>query len=922
MKLLRIYIVLAVSALSVFSVPAAAQDSDPVRFSFDFRGESLETVLDRIAREAEIDLVYDPDIIRGAEVYQRVQNLEIRDLLRSVLSAHGLDFLTLSSGTIVIVTVAAEDPAYGVFTGKVVDGRTGHPLPGATVMLADASGGTSTGQSGNFAISRLISGEYTIIFSYVGYEAVTKSVRIPPNERIQETVSLQPKQLTVAPVIVESHRPGVFGSYSNSNPNNGETLEAEAMMSSPIRDLSLVPGVQHGLPMNGIQLQGSQQSENRLLLDGAPVYNPHSIGKMFSAFSPHAIGRVTLNRAGFGASEASSLSGAVDLSHDLGAVGNRGATLQADPLAINLRGDYSFDLGDESSLQVMSAFRNSYWDTYRDPVLRESLRSWDQIDPLILNQTEAIETDAALYSPVDHDSELNFYDAHFASRLTINSFNELYASFYASENELNTAVLNRSIPDVNVVPFLYAAEQYQWKNRVGQISWNSLLSPRINFRTKMSYSYGSFSHSSDIRTTNAPIWFTTTLDRASFSHEIGGSGSFTELPGSIEGNNIHHFRAGSDLTYSFSSNFEVETGLHLDHVRSGVDVEEGNYLPTFSNVKSSMVSSHLTGNYRFGSFWHLSLGSRLTYLDGNQTVYAEPRISVQYDKAESRIGYWSARISGGLYRQFINEYSITNTGASAVVPGFSIWSHAGNEEIPKAYHLAGSWYLAPSENSTLRLEAYYKWQPVTNITSYRNLLTGEDLDRSEVSAFAESTEMRALGGSIRANRSVANDRISLMGGYDYSFTRVDMTSQFGKTVPAPWSDPHRVQFRMMWRVLSDLKASVRWQGIYGRTWAYREAYYNYLQLAEPINAEGFDFSSPEQDFLSPFSQVDFSLVYSPSAGRADMELRLDLVNILNRKNELEKNLVPVFENGSVTRYRTGERTMPGFYPSVSLQISF
>lgn len=906
----------------VCSFSAMAQHSGSDTYSFEFRGEPLERVLDTIARDTGIDLVYDPDLVRGAVVYKRITQANLKRLLQLVLADHSLDYLTLSSGTIVIVRMASENPAFGVLSGRVVDQRTGEPLPGATVMLADASGGTSTGRAGNFSLPGLMSGEHTITFSYVGYQAVTRTVRIPPNNQIRETIRLRPEQVAVAPIVIESHRPQFFAGYSDSFQSETEGNESASEMTSPIRDLSLIPGVQHGLPMNGIQLQGGQESEHSLLLDGTPVYNPFSIGKMFSAFSPHAIGQVTLHRAGFGAAEGSRLAGAIDLSHELPANGYKGGTFQADPLSINMKGDLSFQFDDESSFALMSAFRTNYWDTYSDPVLERSLREWDRIDPLVINRTVDMEGDAAFYLPMEHRSELDFYDLHIASRYRFNTFNEISASVYSSENDLGTAVLNRAIPEASTEPFLFATERYSWKNRVGQISWNSLLTPRIDLNTRLSYSFGSFRHGSDIGTQYSPVFQNRFL---SFSPGLieADQSSAIELPTAIEGNRIHHLIAGTDLSYSFSSAIHLKTGLQFERVTSGVDVEEGNFLPTFANVKSSMISSYLTGDYRFGNYWHLSVGSRFTYLNENSTLYGEPRVSVQFDNPDSEIGYWSAKLSGGLYRQFINEYSITNTGASAVVPSFSIWSHAGSADIPKAYHLAGSWYAAFSEESTLRVEAFYKWKPVTNITSYSNLITGAELDRAEVSAFAESTEMTALGGSIRVSRSFLNGRYSVLAGYDYSFTRLNMESQFGKTVPAPWSEPHRAQFRAMWRFASDVTVAGKWQGIWGRKWAYRESYYNFLQVVEePAAISQFQFGSPEKDRLRPFSQVDLSLIYKPSAGRTDLEMRLDFINILNRKNPLDQNLLPVIDDGKITGYETSERTMPGFYPSVSVQVKF
>ncbi|CAN5238686.1 carboxypeptidase-like regulatory domain-containing protein [soil metagenome] len=903
----------------VCPVEVLAQHPSGETFSYEFRGEPLDMVLDRVARDTGTDLVYDPLLVSGAEVYKRLNNQTVQGILRMVLTEHGLDYLTLSSGTIVIVRVAAEDPAYGTFSGTIVDSRTGEPLPGATIMLADASGGTSAGRTGNFSMSRLMNGEHTITFSYIGYEAVTKTVRIPPNEQVRERIELRPKSITVLPVVVEAHRPEVR-SGGNQSDQSGD-WQAVGLMKSPIRDLSLFPGVQHGLPMGGLHLQGGQQSEHRMQLDGAPVYNPYSIGQMFSSFSPQAIGRATLHQAGFGAVEGSRIAGVIDLSHEMPPQGYKGATLQADPLSVNVRGDLSFELEDDASFSIMSALRTNYWDTYKDPVLERTLREWDRIDPLIINQTAGLEADALFYTPADHQSEVDFYDLHVASQYRFNPFQKISASYYSSQNRLGTAVLNRAIPGIDSAPYLYAAEQYNWKNRVGQISWSNLLTPRTDINTQFSYSYGSFRHGSETGTGTYSI-FPGSLTAISADAFESSRGVVIELPSQIEGNSIGHFIAKTDVSYSFNSTLDFMIGVQFERISSSVDMDEGNYLPTFANVKSSMISSHLTGNYRFGNYWHLSIGSRFTWLNENISIYAEPRASIQYDRPDSRIGYWSARLSGGLYRQFVNEYNITNTGASAVVPSFSIWSHAGTTDIPKAYHLNGSWYAEFSEESSIRLEAFYKWQPVTNITSYRNLISGDELNRSEVNAFAESAEMTALGAGIRVNQSVFDSRVTLMAGYDYSFTRLDLSSQFDKTVPAPWNEPHRAQFRILWHLLTDLTLAGKWQGTWGRRWAFRDSYYNFLQVANPQIASQHQFGNPETDRLGAFSQADISVIYQPSMGQADLELRLDFVNILNRRNPLDRSLLPVIRDGEIVRYETTERTMPGFYPTISVQLKF
>lgn len=181
--------------------------------------------------------------------------------------------------------------------------------------------------------------------------------------------------------------------------------------------------------------------------------------------------------------------------------------------------------------------------------------------------------------------------------------------------------------------------------------------------------------------------------------------------------------------------------------------------------------------------------------------------------------------------------------------------------------------------------------------------------------------MRASRVGIRYQRSLFDSKLRLLAGYDYSYAAIDMETQFSRSASPSWNDPHRAQLRAIWSVSNDLTLIGKWQGIWGRTWAYRESYYNYLQTLEPESLTVFDFSSPDDDHLPHFSQVDLTIVYGPDIGLTTLELRLDLVNILNRENPVDRFLSPLLDNDGVSGYESRTRTLPGFYPTVSLQVS-
>lgn len=263
---------------------------------------------------------------------------------------------------------------------------------------------------------------------------------------------------------------------------------------------------------------------------------------------------------------------------------------------------------------------------------------------------------------------------------------------------------------------------------------------------------------------------------------------------------------------------------------------------------------------------------------------------------------------------------MTNPGPTSLVPAFSIWSHEGLATAPKAWHVSSSVDLQPTDQTTINLEGFYKWQPTTYTVSYQNLLREENISQSSINAFAEATEMGTAGASIRLHQAVQNTKLKVILGYDFNYNRINLDTQFGRALPASWNEPHRFQMRSLWRFLSDWTAVAKWQTVLGRTWGFRQTYYNYLFFEGGGRFGNFTFTHPEDDRLAPFHQLDLSLIYQPSFNVMDMEVRLDLINVLDRYNTIDWSLRPEDENSN--QYIIHKRTMPGFHPSLSIQMTF
>jgi len=907
--------------LLLLPLQSVCQNSENTRYSFDFNGISLSSALEDLASKTQADLIYDPNIVEGYTIYKRLQNKTVNEILEILLHDSDLDYIILSSGTFVVVETSKRPPYFGTLSGKIVDAETGEPLPGATIMLTDASGGTTSNSSGNFNLGRLIEGDYQITFSYVGYEPVQISINISPEQKANERIPLQPGNVDFTPIVVSAHKP----LYAISG-NSDESIEPLSGWGSgtrtpeAIQSLTLFSGIQYGLPMTDLHLQGSQRGGHRIFLDGIPVYNPYSFGHLFSAFSPYSLGRVRVDKAGFDVTAGSQIAGKIDLTHDISNRSGENALLQIDPVNSNVRANIGNTGNENDRFQLMAALRSTFWNWYQDPVLSGTIREWDLVDPLTYNIFSSSEGDHSQFSSVKNDSEINYLDLHFASRYEIDAYQTVSYSLYKGDNSVKTDLLARDFAETGDA-YMFSRDNYQWGNLATQISYDWLATPRLDLRFQLSFSRNQLFHSYAMFDSEMIENISTGQSESTLFQTLASridQGSSQE-----DDNLIRHFFAKNDFNFSFSPSFSLGGGFQFDRVYSLFNLTDYFYLPTLTSQESSFYSSYLNGHWMLPGNFQFIAGSRFTILSPSGKFYPEPRASLQYDNPESSIGYWSLKIAGGIYRQFVNQFDLTNVGPSSLVPDFTIWAHDSSIRQPIAYHTSLSFLLEPSQTTSVKLESYMKVQPSTYITSYSNLLTGQEINRGDFTSFAEITDMFAYGGGARVLQTFMQSRLQLLFGYDLSISKINMESQFGRVLPAPWNEPHRFQARIRGQIHPAFSIIANWQSIAGRSWGFRQAYYDFMVPHNFTSAGEYDFLNPENDRLSPFHQLDLSFVYQPVIGSGNIEIRLNLINLLNRRNSIDWNLYPISESSDgQQQYEIRERTLPGINPSASLKISF
>jgi hypothetical protein len=83
--------------------------------------------------------------------------------------------------------------------GVVLDEKN-EPLPFASIFIKSTSLGTTSNSQGEFLIS-LQPGKYEVVFRYLGYESVTKTIEIKNND-VVENVTLKPSVILLADAVV------------------------------------------------------------------------------------------------------------------------------------------------------------------------------------------------------------------------------------------------------------------------------------------------------------------------------------------------------------------------------------------------------------------------------------------------------------------------------------------------------------------------------------------------------------------------------------------------------------------------------------------------------------------------------------------------------------------------------------------------
>lgn len=201
-------------------------------------------------------------------------------------------------------------------SGSVTDATTGESILGANVYVEELEKGVPTNLYGFYSLT-LPKGDYTISYSFIGYQKLEKKVALNTDTKLS---------VELAPMAIQTEEAVVVGEKSantESTDMGRVDLEVEQIKTLPallgevdiLKTIQFMPGVQSaGEGNSGFYVRGGGPDQNLILLDNATIYNASHLFGFFSVFNADAVKNIELIKGGMPASYGGRISSVLDIS--------------------------------------------------------------------------------------------------------------------------------------------------------------------------------------------------------------------------------------------------------------------------------------------------------------------------------------------------------------------------------------------------------------------------------------------------------------------------------------------------------------------------------------------------------------------------------------------------------------------------------
>lgn len=571
--------------------------------------------------------------------------------------------------TLILLT-AHYTQAQNKFTinGVVKDASNGETLIGATVYIKELKNGATTNEYGFYSLTLPV-GNYTIDFSYVGFELIAQSITLDKNTQLNIELKPEASQLEEVVVQAELEQANVQNLEMSTN-----KLEMKTILKIPtllgeadvFRSLLLLPGVSTvGEGASGFNVRGGSVGQNLVLLDEAPVYNSSHLFGFFSVFNPDAVKDVKLYKGAVPSRYGGRLASLLDVRMKEGNSKKFEATGGVGTIFSRLAVEAPI-IKDRASFIV--AARRSYIDVLAKPFV-----------PLL-----------------KEGGALNFYDLTMKANYNINRKNRIYLSGYFGR-------------DV----FMFDKNQgFSWGNTTSTIRWNHLFNERLFSNTTFVYSKYDYKLQFGDDDRNRFNWnssISNFIFKPQFTYFINSDNELNfgadVIYYTFEPANAVGISNGNSVDVSLEEKYNLETALYIGNSQKISDVLSIDYGLRFSYFQSFGPGTVYTYNDTVPGLRRYPVSEKIYKRNESIATYSnfEPRLSFKVQTSPT------SSVKGSYNRMAQYLHLISNTTASNPLDVWNPSSKNIKPEIGDQYTLGYFKDIGEKRQYEISVETYLRY---------------------------------------------------------------------------------------------------------------------------------------------------------------------------------------------------------------------
>lgn len=729
-------------------------------------------------------------------------------------------------------------PAFAVaqqkttISGRIIEKGSGETLIGVNVYIPSLKTGTVSNAYGFYSITFSSDREVDMVFSYVGFSAIT--IRVKPGENAEKDITLSPNVELKEVVITDS----VLNKVSDNAQMSNFQLPVEYVKEIPallgekdvFKALQLLPGVQKGNEgSSGLYVRGGGPDQNLIILDDATVYNANHLFGFFSLFNGDALKSIELIKGGFPARYGGRLSSVVDM---------------------NMKDGNREKISGEGGIGIISSRL-----TLEGPIIK------NKSSFLISGRRTYID---ALMRPFMNKENgtfgYYFYDLNAKINYEFDKKNRLYLSGYFGRDKFHFAEAND--PSSNSSRF--KAGMF-WENATATLRWNHVFTNKLFSNASLIFSNYGLNIYEEEKYDDSRF----SLDYSSGIRDLGLKYDFTYYP-----NTYHTIRYGLQSTWH---RFKP-SAVVIEMTSTNEFISEINSIHTLENsiyIEDEWKWNRWRGNFGIRAFDFVA--------DSCHYISPEPRVAVGFKLTELS----SIKASWTMMNQSVHLLSSTGMGLPT-----DLWVPSTKNIKPqKAWQAALGYARDLPKGLALTIEGYYKKS--NNVIGYREGASFMMInDPSDANQFSwEENITTGQGWSYGAEILFQKKTGKWTGwvGYTLSWTQLQFDElNSGEKFYAKYDRRHDISLVNMYKINDVFTVSCVWVFSSGNALNLPVETYDAIPHDVGDNAYPYyntSFYGPKNSFrLNPYHRLDVSLQHHQKREKTVHTWEIGMYNMYNRHN--------------------------------------